>query len=138
MRRWFLAVLAGLGLSSCNNIADKARSSDNAIFSSYGRTFFSQSKLTSLKEIHLSSLEMIGRTVVVQGKIKKISPHGTFLVLNDGSATLLVVTTLLTTSDWFRRRNKIADNTNLSVLGEIESGTKGLPYLTAQAVAPGN
>jgi hypothetical protein len=99
-----------------------------------GSTIFSSPERLTLKEIHLDNGTLVGRQVIVEGVVEDVSPVGTFLVVSDHSARLLVVLT-----DVGHILSVLPKKSeSLQVLGSIESGKKGLPFVRALALRRSN
>jgi hypothetical protein len=105
---------------------------DEWLFRETGGTLFSSPEKLTLKEIHLDNGTLVGRQVVVEGVVQEVSPVGTFLVISDQSARLLVV--LTDVGHVLVDLPKKLDS--LHVFGTVESGKKGLPFLKAVALRP--
>jgi len=103
---------------------------DTLAFRLLGGTLFAHPDLLTMKEIHLDTGALKGKQVIVEGSVDEVSEHGTYLVLTDTSARLLVVLTDLEQGGSMVR----GGNKQLRVLGTIESGKKGLPYVMARSL----
>jgi hypothetical protein len=92
------------------------------------------------KEIHFDSGRLLGREVILEGQVLSYGKFDTYLVLSDESGRMLVVLTHLVGADSEvedtikRQQNKSV----LRVLGSVERGKKGLPYLLARSVTFSN
>lgn len=129
--RCLALVLALFSLSGCYNPAQLPGLVDRWSFLRMGGTLFGHPEALTLKEIHLDTGTLTGREVIVEGEVTAVSEHGTYLVLKDDMARMLVVLTdmeaaapLLTEA-----KPKI-----LKVMGTVETGVKGLPYIRARSL----
>ena len=119
------------GLSGCFKSEELPAWVDHWSFVRVGGTLFGNPESLTLKEIHLDTGTLTGRVVVIEGYVAEKSDHGTFLVLKDDMARMLVVLTDVESAAPFllKAKPKI-----LRVLGTVEVGTKGLPYIKARSL----
>jgi hypothetical protein len=119
----FSAILTG-----CTN---GIRWLDASSFGSFGTTVVTDPQQVSLKEVHLDAGQLVGQTIVIEGSVVTIGKYQTHLVLADSTARMLVVLTKVhDTTEEFEKRPPKA----LRILGTVERGKKGLPYVSAIAV----
>ena len=104
---------------------------DRQVFGKFGITLFASPTVISMKEVHLDSGSLAGRQVVVEGAIVEVGANGTFIVVADDSARMMVVMTQMPTPVWFSERQ---NKKQIRVLGTFESGRRGLPLIYARAV----
>lgn len=104
---------------------------DHKSFELVGGTLFTNPDLLTMKEIHLDNGTLTGREIIVEGKVAEVSPHGTYLVLVDDTARMLVVLTDMESGGPLVQLEKPK---TLRVLGTVESGKKGLPQIRAHAL----
>jgi hypothetical protein len=101
-------------------------------FKAAGVTLLSNPASVSIKELRLSG-NSTESEVVISGKVEERSDNSTYFVISDDSARMLVVTTDLTP-----RMSEVvfkgADGSTVKVIGRVEIGRKGLPFLKASAV----
>jgi hypothetical protein len=128
--RMYAVLIVSFFLGGCWNGGGFSLIVDEWLFRETGGTLFSNPERLTLKEIHLDNGTLVGRQVVVEGVVQEVNPVGTFLVISDQSARLLVVLTDLENA--IGRLPKKQEL--LHVFGSIESGKKGLPFLKAVAV----
>lgn len=123
----FLIFVATLLCGGCS--LEARLNYDLALFRSFGGTVFTSPHQATAKELHLDSGTLQGKLIIVQGEILEIGHHGTHVILSDSSATMLVVTTLfgLEENDLAKWKGR-----TLRVLGTLERGKKGLPFVLAQ------
>ncbi len=130
MNRWAgLVGLVGL-LGGCNR--SLSSQVDDALFHRWGRTVLSHPETLTLKEIHLGSGAYTGRDVIAVGKVVQLSEHGTYAVISDDEARMLVV---LTELEGEAAGFASGETTFVRVFGRLERGRKGLPVLRAHAVS---
>lgn len=125
----FVCIFCGF-LSGCWSGLTLPVMVDAWLFRQTGATLFSNPEALSLKEIHLDNGTLSGREVVVAGVIEDVSGFGTYLVMSDQSARLLVVLTEVEHVPTF----EASQHQGVQVLGTIESGKKGLPVVKAVAI----
>ena len=99
-------------------------------FSWIGSTLFADPPTVSMKEVHLESTLLLGREVIVEGKVIELGDFGTYLVLADEGARMLVV---ITEIGELELRPEDIGQANIRVLGSVNNGKKGLPYIQARA-----
>jgi hypothetical protein len=117
-----------LALTGCTNSLQWL---DANTFGSFGTTILSDPQQVSLKEVHLDAGQLVGRTIVIEGSVVNVGKYHTHVVLADNSARMLVVLTKLhEVSDEFEHQPPKA----LRILGTVERGKKGLPYISAIAI----
>lgn len=119
-----------LNLLGCDKIVPVASKFDSVIFNATGGTFFQKPKHVTLKEVHLDNGQIGNKPIVIEGTIEEANEFDTFLVINDESAKVLVVTTEIVNS----QRNELNVSDQIRVFGELETGKKGLPYIRALAM----
>lgn len=112
---------------------DSQRSDVDAyLFSKFGGTAFASPQPVTAKELHLDSGALIGKPVVIQGKVNAVGKFATHMVIADETAPILIVVTELIGFDKFIEN---AANTNIRIFGTLERGKKGLPFIMARGVS---
>ena len=124
------AVLFMVLLSSCDG-GGLIGNIDHFSFCKWGTTIFTDPQQVSLKEIHLDTGNLLGRTIVIEGKLQDIGKHLTHIVVDDNTARMLVVLTHMRSAE-----EKIGNTPPkmVKILGVVERGKKGLPYVSAIAI----
>lgn len=128
----FLMIVCSLSLlSGCFKTEEVPGRVDRWSFNRFGGTLIGNPDLLTLKEIHLDTGTLTGREVIVEGQVSEVSKQGTYLVLKDTTARLLVVLTDVETAS-----SELAEAKpkTLRVLGTVESGKKGMPFLKARSL----
>jgi hypothetical protein len=123
----FLAVV----LTGCWQRESLPHLVDHISFRWIGGTLFTNPDLLTMKEIHLDNGTLSGREIIIEGKVAEVSPHGTYLVLIDDTARMLVVLTDMQGAQTYLNAEKPKA---LRVLGTVESGKKGLPQIRAHSL----
>jgi exonuclease VII large subunit len=95
---------------------------------------FDSVPLEDLRGVHLAGAGLVNRDVLVSGVIEMTGAEGTYLVLSDSSARMLVDTTRVTAS---RLAKMTSRGKTVLVHGEVKTGEKGHVYLLANAVRGG-
>ncbi len=128
-----LAVLFGfsLFLISCERVGRFRDDLDRWSFALSGGTMFSDPFQVTTKQLHLDAGDLFGKDVILEGHILVLGAEQTHLVLSDGEGRMLVVLTELEGS--YRDLEK-KESYRLRVLGRLERGKKGLPYILAHAI----
>jgi hypothetical protein len=103
-------------------------------FSLVGSMLFDSVPLEDLRGVHLAGAGLVNRDVLVSGVIELSGAEGTYLVLSDASARMLVDTTKLTASGLSKLSGR---GKAVFVHGEVKTGDKGHVYLLANAVRGG-
>jgi hypothetical protein len=124
-----LSVLA-LG---CDQTDELKRDFDYFSFELTGGTFFSQPSLVTTKELHFDTGQLIGREVILEGKVLSLGKFDTYLVIGDDVGRMLVVLTHIEEASQTLGSKKPK---RLKVLGTVERGKKGLPYILAKSLKP--
>lgn len=97
-----------------------------------GVTILSNPASVSIKELRLSGNKLASE-VVIEGKVEERSDNSTYFVISDETARMLVVTTDLTP-----RMSEVVfkgvEGSSVKVIGRVEIGKKGLPFLKASAI----
>lgn len=107
---------------------------DYRTFVSFGGTLFSSPQTVSMKELHLDSGTLLGKDVVIEGEIVSRAAEDTHVVMADESARMMVVLAKIPQADKMLKDDKIQ---YLRVLGTVERGKKGLPFVMARVIASG-
>lgn len=103
-------------------------------FSLIGSMIFDSVPLEDLRGVHLAGAGLVNRDVLISGVVELSGAEGTYLVLSDASARMLVDTTRVTAA----RLSKISSRgKTVLVHGEVKTGEKGHVYLLANAVRGG-
>ena len=132
--RFFLFAILLIGLSACEG--QKVLSDfDNTAFQTLGVTFFDRPQKATMKQIHLDRGMMVGQSVMVSGKVVDVGAYETFVVLNDETARMLVVLTELDSPRLLREVD--IRGLEVRILGTVDYGKKGLPFVLARSVVLG-
>jgi hypothetical protein len=118
-------------LSGCSGSGNLWRDFDSWIFAKYGKTIFVKPEELTVRGVHLGTGEVTSSDVVIEGRITDVSEHGTYFVLFDDVGRLLVVLSEMGTDVPI---GAFEQSGSIRVLGSIESGKKGLPFLRARAI----
>lgn len=127
--RFFAAITLMIGIAGCSKLGERI---DRFAFESFGGTLVSSPKEVTVKEIHLDNGMLLGKKIIVEAAVVSIGEHSTHVVVADHSARLLVVTTELANAPELLENAKPK---SFRVLGTLERGKKGLPYVLASAIA---
>lgn len=123
--------IASLFLISCDKGREIKRDLDYLSFRVIGGTLFEKPNIVTTKELHFDTGRMIGREVIIEGKISDVGKYDTYLVLSDDVGRMLVVLTHIEEAGDILSRAK---GGQLKVLGTVERGKKGLPYILAKSI----
>lgn len=96
-----------------------------------GGTLFLEPTLVTTKEIHFDAGRLLGATVLLSAAVEELGKHDTYIVVSDGSGRMLVVLTNLEDSGFVKNDLK---EKKVEILGTVERGKKGLPYILARSV----
>lgn len=111
---------------------EKAADLDLAVFSSFGKTLFSQAEEVSIKEVHLDHASLDEKTVIISGNVSTVGEYNTYVVLEDATARVLVIQTKIASFDDRIKEEDIGKK--YKVLGRLITRKKGLPTIEAQSV----
>jgi hypothetical protein len=128
----FLSSLCAF-LVTCKQVETAQEGFDRWSFSWTGGTLFSEPQQVTIKQLHFDTGELFGKDVILEGDVRERGEAGTHLVLTDSEGQMLVV---LTQIDDSHRVVDQRDVQSLRVLGRLERGKKGLPYVLAKAITP--
>ena len=104
---------------------------DGFIFTKFGWSFWQRPEAASIKRIHMESGQLLGKEIIVKGKVIEFGEHDTYLVLDDGAGRLLVTLSNIQKSQLVSAKKL---DVSLEVWGRVEAGKKGLPVLEAKDV----
>jgi hypothetical protein len=127
LRLLALTVLLSL-LPACKSARDGM---DQRAFRWFGSTVFSNPTQVKMKEIHLDSGTLLGSEIVIEGAVVKLGEFSTHLIISDETARMLVVLTELVNSPELSAKKSPQ---LLRVLGTVERGKKGLPFVMAKSL----
>ena len=134
MLRWvhlIVILVLSLSMSSCGSIDSLTRRADYYSFRVTGGTLFSKPNLVTTKELHFDTGRLLGREVILEGRIEEIGKYLTYIVISDESGRMLVVLTNIENLDPGFSEKKVQI---IKVLGSVERGKKGLPYILASSI----
>lgn len=120
-------------LSGCNKERESLlHTFEGMVFKSSGVILLSNPTNVSIKELRLTG-NKIESEVVIEGRVEERSENSTYFVISDDTARMLVVTT-----DLLPRMSAVAfqaqQGATVKVIGRVEIGKKGLPFLKASAI----
>lgn len=124
----FVAVISMTACQSAKNIGEGL---DNWSFARTGGTIFGSPFQVTTKQLHFDTGELFGKDLVLEGDVEYFGASFTHLLMADGEGRMLVVTTGLPETNQAFAELKSA---RVRVLGRLERGKKGLPYLMARSV----
>ena len=128
----FLLILTLLStLTGCSYVKESMQKFDFLSFRMTGKTLFKSPKLVTMKQIHLGRVGNLDTMLMIKGKVEKLNPYGTYMVLSDKTAKMVVALTEII--DTNKSLSKLVDN-QIEVIGSIERGPKGMPFLKAASV----
>jgi hypothetical protein len=131
MKSLILILMAALCPAACQSANDFSSGFDTWSFSYTGGTLFTSPFQVTTKQLHFDTGELFGKDVILEGSVEYFGASFTHLLLADEEGKMLVVTTHLT--DTYKEFDDIK-SARIRVLGRLERGKKGLPYLMARAV----
>lgn len=138
-KAYALASLSVISLLSCSKsesgrVRTIRESIDLWAFSSIGSMIFDSVPLEDMRGVHLAGSGLVNRDVMIAGSVVTTGAEGTYIVLTDQSARMLVDTTRVTASSGKRLATS---GKKVVVHGEVKSGEKGHIYLMANAIRGG-
>lgn len=127
-----LVVLAiALTTGACQSAQTLSDGLDTWSFTKTGGTVFTSPFQVTTKQLHFDTGELLGKDVVLEGDVDYFGSSFTHLVVGDKEGKMLVVTTDL--GDMYKDFDG-TKTAHVRILGRLERGKKGLPYLLARAV----
>ena len=132
MRVLILVTMLFLACLACERSWSFATELDNAYFRLTGKTLVGEPVQLSTKEMHLDTGALIGRKVILAGEVVFVGEYATYAVVSDDSGRILVKLTGVKNAESTMAKVK---SKKLRVLGTLERGKKGLPFLVAEAIA---
>ena len=134
-----ISFLAAMFVGSCSRSeGGRTRTIRESIdlwaFSSAGTMIFDSVPLEDLRGVHLAGAGLLNRDVLVSGLVEASGNEGTYIILSDSSARMLIDTTRVSAIGQSR---KVPGGKTVVVHGEVKSGEKGHIYLIANAVRGG-
>jgi hypothetical protein len=127
-------LLLALSNVSCQKIQGLKDDIDVTSFAWTGGTVFGEPFQVTTKQLHFDTGDLFGKDVILEGDILERGESSTHLVMADPDGRILVVLTAV--DDSYRLLGEQAIN-RVKILGRLERGKKGLPYLLAKSVRPG-
>lgn len=127
-----LTVLAlAAGVSGCEPAKLKDQI-DVKWFEQLGETLFDDTHQITTKELHLDSGAMLGKRIIFEGQVVSKGQYDTYVLMRDSSGRMLVVLTQVIGAE-----KTLAEPVpkRLKILGTVERGKKGLPYILAEAMS---
>lgn len=128
MTRILMMVL--LLLTGCSGDEGFSSLIDRMSFRLTGGTVFSSPAQITTKELHFDTGRLLGQDVIVKGTVVVRGKYSTHFVVEDGSGRILIKLTEMPDS----REQPEAGSVAVKVLGTVERGKKGLPYIMASSV----
>lgn len=104
---------------------------DSLVFSAMGGTVFTRLNLVTMKEIHLDKGALVGQDVMIEGQVIDTGRYDTYMVMSDATARMLVVLTDVDDAARVRMKAVGAGKRPVRVIGTVEYGKKGLPFIQA-------
>ncbi len=101
-------------------------------FNLTGGSFFSDASEVKVKQVLLDNGTLLGREVIVEGLLVDAGDFATHLIIKDKTGQMLVL--LTDVDNILRKIDAISQKKIIRVLGTVERGKLGLPYLGAVAV----
>jgi hypothetical protein len=127
---WKLIFLAFF-LGSCQGDDPWDKWIDYKSFSMTGGTLISDPQKATTKQLHFDNGLLLGQDVIVEGSLVQMGKYYTHLVLEDDMGKILVVMTRLDNAEDLFKKAKFK---KIKVLGGVERGKKGLPFISARSV----
>ena len=119
-------------MTSCDALQRTVQDVDLAAFESFGGTLFADPALVTMKEIHLDKGALVDQRIVIEGDVVEIGKYKTYMVVSDNTARMLVVLTEI--YGGVPIDDKMVGR-KIRLLGTVEDGKKGLPFMQAKALA---
>ncbi len=132
-------LLFGLGVTSCRSFDSATKRTvrgtiDLWLFTHFGRLAFDTVTEQELRSVHLGGAGQLNHDVMISGKVEILGDLGTYLVLSDGRARMLVDTTH-TNAYSLAKAPKLGSQ--VIVHGVIKTAENGHIYVAASASREG-
>ena len=131
MKSFFVVAFAALPLMACQSLDEVSNGLDAWSFAHTGGTVFASPFQVTTKQLHFDTGELFGKDIILEGDVDYFGASFTHLLVSDKEGKMLVVTTDLT--DTYKDFAGVK-TARVRVLGRLERGKKGLPYLLARSV----
>lgn len=123
------------GLTGCNKMNPIKDSIDNMSFRWTGGTLFTNPQQLTTKELHFDTGNLLGHSVIIEGDVVITGNYFTHVVLSDDSGRMLVVLTQMENAEELLKKKEPG---RIKVLGTVERGKKGLPFILARSLRKGD
>ena len=107
---------------------------DKLVFSAVGSTVFSKPDQVTMQKIHLDKGALVGKDVMIEGKVLKTGRYDTYMVMSDETARMLVVLTDVDVKVRALNREIKSGQFPVRIIGTVEYGKKGLPFIQAKSL----
>lgn len=121
-----------LTVQACSRPEQVWRYVDDLVFSSVGSTVFFKPEQVTMKKIHLDKGALVGQNVMVEGHVIRTGRYDTYMVMSDDTARMLVVLTDVDNKMSVLTRDIKSGRFPVRVIGTVEYGKKGLPFIQAR------
>jgi hypothetical protein len=118
-------------MASCQGGESLNQWIDYNSFSRTGGTLFSDPQKATTKQLHFDNGLLLGQEVIVEGTLVQMGKYFTHLILEDDMGKILVVMTRLDNAEALFRKAKFK---RIKVLGGVERGKKGFPFISARSI----
>jgi hypothetical protein len=123
----FLTSLVG----GCDKSVPLRAEIDYKSFEWSGGTIFTEPPRANMKQLHFDSGDFLGQEVIVEGKVTQVGQYYTHMLMEDEMGKMLVVLTQIDTAEEMFKEEKPKV---VQVLGSVERGKKGLPFVFARSI----
>jgi uncharacterized protein YdeI (BOF family) len=130
LSKLLILMLLSVTFTACTGDLDFSEYISRKNFSLTGGSFLSDAEQITVKEVILDNGTLLGREVIIEGKILEKGEFDTFVIIDDRSGRLLVVLTDMVGAG---PRLKNTEESHLRVFGTVERGKFGLPFVKAKA-----
>lgn len=132
--------MVSLGLTSCTDEDSGPKrtirgTADLWLFSHFGRVAFNTVAEQDLRSVHLAGAGQLNHDVMISGKVEISGDLGTYMVLSDGGARMLVDTTL---TNAYSNAEAPKIGSQVTVHGVVKTAENGHIYVVASAAREGH
>ncbi len=103
-------------------------------FSNAGMMIFDSVPLEEMRGVHLAGAGLINRDVLIKGRVEMSGVGGTYVVVSDNSARMLIDLTRISADS---NQSPPRAGKSLYVHGEVKNSERGHVYLVANAIRGG-
>ncbi|MDD9950904.1 MAG: hypothetical protein OXT67_04990 [Zetaproteobacteria bacterium] len=136
LTRFFIVACVAVCATGCGWQGSRvvSRRLDSFFFGLTGTTLFSTLPTVTVKEIHLDKGLLLGQNIQITGQVVDVGEFGTYAVLADDTARMLIVLTDMDASSLRAPALQTDGKYHYWVMGSVDYGKRGLPFLLVRGI----